>query len=352
MLLHCIDISRTINLTAITTSTTQKSMDQLRIGIAVLGIIIYLAGFIGNFLSFLLFVQKELRQVSTGLTFLLLNIFSTVHLLSLIVEFLDSIFQVQIFPSDVLRCQFTLWLQNASRTVCAFLTVTVSIDRFLRSEFPMASRAWCTPKNVLKLFIGYCLFSSAFYAFFFHPSNLFDTDGQCSFSRDESFRLFALNIMPPIRFVLTCLLPTIIMLVCGGRMLFNIRRSRKRITHMSATMPNGIATIALPASGVNPTKEGNRRSTTSMDNMLLWMVLVNVIAFIITQIPFSAYTLYYGYQNSSDYKSYSLTRAFLLMWGSVYFGIGFYLFSVTSPQFRSKFNAKMKNLCCCDRCRS
>ena len=338
-----------MKLATITTSSTLASMDQLRMSTAVLGIIIYLAGFIGNFLSFLLFIQKELRQVSTGLTFLLLNIFSTIHLLSLIVEFLDSIFQVQIFASDILRCQFTLWLQNASRTICAFLTVTVSIDRFLRSEYPMKSRTWCTPKNVLKLFIGYCLFSSAFYAFFFHPFNLFDQDGQCSFSHDGSLRLFALNIMPPIRFLLTCLIPTVIMLFCGGRMLCNIRRSRKRITHMSTPKPEDIVTIALPASRVNSTNDGNRRSSTSMDNMLLWMVLVNVIAYVVTQIPFSAYTLYYGYLNSSDYKSYSLTRAFLLMWGSVYFGIGFYLFSVTSQQFRRKFNAKMKTVCCCHR---
>ncbi len=52
----------------------------------IIGGLIYVGGFIENFFSFLLFIQKELRQISTGLLFLLLNIFSTIHLLSLIVE--------------------------------------------------------------------------------------------------------------------------------------------------------------------------------------------------------------------------------------------------------------------------
>ena len=94
-------------------------MEALRISTAIIGVFIYFGGFIGNFFSLILFIQKELRQVSTCLLFLLLNIISTIHLLSLIVEFIDSIFNIQVIPSGVFRCQFILWLQNVSRTICS-----------------------------------------------------------------------------------------------------------------------------------------------------------------------------------------------------------------------------------------
>ena len=324
-------------------------MDNLRISTAVLGILIYIAGFIGNFLSFLLFVQKELRQVSTGLTFLLLNIFSTVHLLSLIVEFLDSIFQVKLFASDVFRCQFILWLQNVTRTICSFLATTVSIDRFLRSEYPMQSRIWCTAKNVTKLSKGYIVFSMILYAFFFYPLNLFDSSGQCTFSYNETFRLFALNVLPPIRFVMVCILPSVVMLGCGTRMIFNIRQSRKRVAVQTTAPSQGMATIGIPTLEGNHATEDKRRQQIKLDQMLSLMLLANVAAYILSQTPFNIYTLYYGYQSYDDYTMYSLTRAFLLMWGSIYFGIGFYLFCITSSQFRQQFTAKIKALVSCNR---
>jgi hypothetical protein len=325
----------TINNTGVSSITA--GINALRISTAFIGIAVYVGGFIGNFFSLLLFIQKELRQVSTGLLFLLLNIFSTIHLLSLIVEFLDSIFQIQVISSGVFRCQFILWLQNLTRSVCSLLATTISIDRFLRSEYPIRSRIWCTPKNVLRLSTAYLLFSILLYAFFYYPLNLFDDQGNCSFSYDNIFRLFAINIMPPIRFVFICILPTGIMLGCGGRMLYNIRQSHKRIGRQTA-----VATTNIPViSKVSSSATNYQRQKTAIDHMLLLMVLANVCTYIITQIPFNTYAIYYGYETSNNYSSYSIIRAFLLMWSSIYFGVGFYLFSIASPQFRKQFLTKI-----------
>ena len=321
-----------------------ESMEVLRITTAVLGIAVYSIGFIGNFLSLLLFIQKQLRQVSTGLIFLLLNIFSTIHLISLMVEFINSIFQVVVIPNDIFRCQFILWLQNATRTICSFLATTISIDRFIRSEYPIKSHIWCTTKNVMKLFLIYFFFSITFYIFFFNPLNVFNNLRQCSFPYPSTFRLFALNILPPIRFLLICVIPIILMVGCGGRMLFNIRQAKMRVAPRTTTPHVGLAVVIAPRSkGSNITDEG-RRQKAIIDSMLFLMVLANVIAYIITQIPFNVYTLYYGYE-ISDYTIYSLIRAFLLMWSSIYFGVGFYLFCITSAQFRKQFITRIKTLC-------
>jgi len=334
---------------SIETSSATAAMDDLRISTAFIGIVIYLGGFIGNFFSFLLFIQKELRQVSTGLLFLLLNIFSTIHLLSLIVEFLDTIFGVEVVPSGVFRCQFILWLQNVTRTVCSFLATTISIDRLLRSEYPLRSRIWCTTKHVAQLSIIYIIFSIILYAFFYYPLNLFDADGNCSFTLNNTFHLFAINVMPAIRFIFICVLPTSIMLACGARMIYNIRQSRKRIAQQTTMQNTTIAKIIIPASKASITTNNQQREKVAIDRMLLLMVIANVFTYIITQIPFNAYTIYYGYETTISYLSYSLTRSFLLMWSSIYFGVGFYLFCIASPQFRKQFITKIQALCICYR---
>ena len=340
---------QTMNLTVEIPEIFTESTESLRLTTAAFGVLIYVAGFIGNFLSLILFLQKELRQVSTGLIFLLLNIFCTIHLLSLVIEFFDSIFQVRILLNDVFRCQFLLWSQNATRTMCSFLATTVSIDRFLRSEYPMRSRVWCTTKNVLKLFYIYLLFSALLYAFFFHPRNVFDNSGQCSFPFDDVFRLIALNIMPPLRFILICVLPITLMTGCGARMLMNIQRTKRRIAQQRAPhIVVAIANTVLSQMSSN-TMDDHRRQTAVIDHMLLLMVLANVVAYTVTQLPFNIYTLYYGFGTSADFQLYSLMRVLLLIWSSIYFGIGFYLFCLTSSPFRKRFITKIQQLRHCDR---
>ena len=173
--------------------------------------------------------------------------------------------------------------------------------------------------------------------------------GQCSYPYDSTFRLIALNIMPPLRFVLICVLPSILMIGCGTRMLINIRQAKRRVAPQEVEQQVATVTTATPASRTGQATGETRQQTTKLDQMLLLMVLANVIAYIVTQIPFNIYTLYYGYETSDDFTLYSLMRAFLLMWSSVYFGTGFYLFCVTSPQFRKQFITKMKQLSICYR---
>jgi len=139
------------------------------------------------------------------------------------------------------------------------------------------------------------------------------------------------------------------MLGCGGRMLYNIRQSRKRISQQTTLQITTIAKIIIPISKASSTKNNQQRQKTTIDHMLLLMVIANVFTYIVTQIPFNIYAIYYGYETTISYLSYSLTRSFLLMWSSIYFGVGFYLFCIASPQFRKQFLTKIKVLCICYR---
>lgn len=71
--------------------------------IAILGTIIYIAGFLGNFLSLTIFIPLRIRRVSTGLLFLCLTISNNIHLLTLFIEFLDTAYESKIVFSLVER---------------------------------------------------------------------------------------------------------------------------------------------------------------------------------------------------------------------------------------------------------
>jgi hypothetical protein len=139
------------------------------------------------------------------------------------------------------------------------------------------------------------------------------------------------------------------MLGCGGRMLYNIRQSRKRIAQQTTIQITTIAKIIIATSKASSTKNNQQRHKIAIDQMLLLMIIANVFTYIVTQIPFNAYTIYYGYKKIDNYVSYSLTQSLLLMLSSIYFGVGFYLFCIASPQFRKEFLKKIQILCICCR---
>ena len=79
------------------------------------------------------------------------------------------------------------------------------------------------------------------------------------------------------------------------------------------------------------------RQMTALDRTLSCMMLVNVETFIVTQIPFHVYTLVQVLYGAFDEYTHLVVRAMLLIWSSIYFGVGFYLYCLTSPLFRDKF---------------
>ncbi|CAF1024470.1 unnamed protein product [Didymodactylos carnosus] len=154
----------------------------------------------------------------------------------------------------------------------------------------------------------------------------------------------------PLRLILVCLIPVITMAAANIRLLSNIRRSRRRVgAEMEGTLTvyeqqqkqqgERLKTTISPPTP-NATRIGNilkLRRLNAVERMLVLMMITNVTMYIITQVPYHIYTVSRGYYQGLDSYTNSLVRALLLIWSSVYFGIGFYLFCFASPLFRQKF---------------
>lgn len=293
----------------------------------------YGLGFIGNFLSLIIFCSlEEFRKISTGFFFLLTTISNSVHLWTLTTEFL-GVFNLFVYSDEFLQCRLNYFLQNVSRAISTFLTVGIALDRFIRSEWPISSRRICTRRNAIIYTLIISMIFSAFWSLWFSPSIIRNIDtGDCIFNRSPSIYFYLTQIQTPFRLITVCLLPVLIMSACNFRMLYNMRQSRRRVVNQMEIR----TVITAPVSSIAVTHVNTRRMS-AVDRMLFYMMLSNVWTFIITQIPFHIYSTVRVYYPALDSFTHSLVRALLLIWSSIYFGVAFYLYCLTSPLFREKF---------------
>ncbi|CAF1533226.1 unnamed protein product [Rotaria sordida] len=300
--------------------------------------ITYGLGFIGNLLSLIIFFsQDEFRNVSTGILFLLMTLSNTIHLWTLTTEFL-AIFNIYAYSNVFFQCRLNYFVQNVSRTMSTYLAIAITLDRLIRSELPMRSRIICTRRNVIKLTLIYLIVFSILYSFWFCPMVTFNPITKTCYTGQSSiYSDFITNIFIPTRLIIVCIIPIIIMSLGNIRMLLNIRQSRRRVNPRNQIDMTVVTTNAALT---------NERMT-PIDRMLFYMMLISVGAFIITQIPFHIYTLVRVNSDTLDSYTNLLVRAILLIWSSIYFGIGFYAYCLTSRLFREKFVLMSKKLITC-----
>lgn len=248
---------------------------------------------------------------------------NTIYLWTLTTEFLDM-FNIHVYLSAFLRCRVNYFTQNTSRAISTYLAIAITFDRLIRSELPIRSRIICTRRNAIKLTLAYLIIFSFLHSFWFCPLNtIHPTIGICYTGQSFAYNYFYNNIFLPFRLIIICIIPIITMNLANFRMLLNLRESRRRVQQ---------------GTEINSINGGLRgRRTTPLDRTLLHLMLVNVGTFILTQIPFHIYALVEVSSPMFTIYTSILIRTFMLIWSSIYFGIGFYFYCLASPLFRKKF---------------
>lgn len=280
---------------------------------------------------------EEFRRISTGAFFLLTTISNSFHLWTLTTEFL-GVFNVYIYSDAFFQCRLNFFVQNVSRATSTYLALGIAIDRFIRSEIPVRSRSICTRRNAILYAIGLVIGFSLLWAIWFSPEIDRDaTTGVC-IARSAYILFLLTRVQFPVRMVIVCVLPVIVMVMANARMLFNMRQSRRRVINRADLHTTFSVNNSMAYSGAT-----NRRMS-AIDRMLFYMMLANVGTFIVTQIPFHTYTLLRAYNPTLDDLTHSLVRAVLLIWSSIYFGVAFYLYCLAAPLFREKFVVFSKKL--------
>jgi hypothetical protein len=274
--------------------------------------------------------QDEFRKISTGLLYLLMTGFNIVHLCCLALEFV-RLYDITIYAGTIFQCGFNSFVQNVTRATSIYLAVSVALDRLIRSEWPMYSRSICTRRNVLLVTGLLVLVFSAMWSFYLYQMSFFDPiSGRC-INIPASFTYFTRYIHDTARAIVVCVLPIVMIIAANVRLSFNIRSSRRRV---HGTALSTVFTTAVTFPDQQQTNKVGRG--TAFDRMILYMMLTNVLALFLTQTPFHIDQIRNNYFNPLSTFVNRLLRSFLLIWSSLYFGIGFYLYCLSAPLFRRK----------------
>ena len=303
----------------------------------------YGLGSVGNLLSlYIFYTQEEFRKISTGLLYLLMTVFNTIHLCCLGIEFI-RLYDVTVYLGTALQCGFNTFLQNVTRATSTYLAVAVAIDRLLRSELPMHSRVLCTRRNAGILTIIYIVIFSTMWSFYLYQMSFFDWKTNRCVNFPPFFTYFTRYVHDTARAAIVCLLPILIITAANLRLLKNILSSRRRVHGTNGVMRETptMYTTAITAPNQSTT---TARRVRSFDRMIFYMMVANVSTLFLTQTPFHIDQIRNNYWNVLDPIVNRLLRSFLLIWSSLYFGIAFYLYCLSAPLFRQKCAKILKNL--------
>jgi hypothetical protein len=184
-----------------------------------------------------------------------------------------------------------------------------------RAVYPARAKYVCTCRTVRIFVLIYLIVFAIILSFYFVPYMKEDSNLICSSIFNPIYHRFMSTIWPPLRTILVCLFPALIMIMANTCLWHQIKASKRRVS------PHSLTTCHL--------------STT--DHMLIFLSIANVVIFIVTQVPFHAFTTFAWSANTIDYL-----RTLMLLWSSLYFGICFYIYCLTSPYFRAKFLTNLR----------
>ncbi|UJR09788.1 hypothetical protein I4U23_014015 [Adineta vaga] len=127
----------------------------LRFLIAFTCIILYLFGYTGCLLSIITFSSRKLRHHSTGFLFLIMAFVDIFNLFASLQYFLDVIYQINVFGISIHWCRFFTIINYELYFGFSWIFVFISLDRWIKVEWPTRSQRLCTRTN----FIYLCLVS-------------------------------------------------------------------------------------------------------------------------------------------------------------------------------------------------
>jgi hypothetical protein len=98
--------------------------------------IIYILGFLGNVVSFIIFSQKRFKNTIFDVYFRTLNIIYSFTITYTLFDYFNYQFDANVQTISWLFCRFNLYLIYSIAPVAAYLLVVISLDRMLSTKYP------------------------------------------------------------------------------------------------------------------------------------------------------------------------------------------------------------------------
>ncbi|CAH1782718.1 unnamed protein product [Owenia fusiformis] len=300
--------------------------------------VILVVGTLGNILSVIILLRRELRQCSTTIYLTTLGITDLVFLwTALLRNTLQYNFGISLRNLSEGVCQFDMFVTYFSKHYSAWILVAVSIERLIAVWHPFRAKQLCTKKTAIFSLVTMGVVLVGVDLHFIWTLSL-DNIGNCT--NRPQFQTFVVQIWIWIDGCIGSFIPFIIMIICNICIIAKVMHARSERVEMTNN-----SVINYRQSSMN-SRRGDVCKFTSMTAMLLGISF----GFIITTSPFSIYLLYYhsiDFNLRTEQNKAALFLAYSIC-GSIFYinsAINFLLYCITGRKFR-------RELCtiCCAKC--
>ena len=284
--------------------------------------VIILVGTMGNFLSFVIMLRREMRQTPTFLYLATLAVADTCVLyLSALKTWVRTISGFELLHMSNAGCKIIFFIIHFSINFSAWLIVAVTIERFLAVWYPLKANTLCSLSRarfiVLMIALIFILNSHIFWTAELHH---YPVSGHSS-CQAYAYENFVCNVFPWIHMVLYSFLPFVILLVFNSLIIVSLVKNKGIFSNMTK----------------------DERSSREKHHRLAITLLSISFTWIITTMPRPLHQIATPQPTSMDEAGYRLLGkviCYMLMYTN--HSINFFLYCLTGQRFRVVF---MKFMC-------
>jgi hypothetical protein len=301
-----------------TNYTTQCAFDVAAF-LRYVGTLIVILGFMGNFLSIIVFSRKTLRSRSCSMYFLALSMSDFCVLIGYTFEsLLFHGYGIQ-FLSNAFMCKSVIFLIYASTDISNYLLTLAAIDRCVLVSHPTAHYRFCR-KSVAKFFITFIvLMFSLINSHFLYGFDV-DGTGACLPISMEYINFYIRHYDSYIDIIKTVLIPFIIILTCNTFIILKLTRKHSLLLQSCSGNQN--------------------RRRQEKDRQLTGFLLLSSIVFIILSLPSEINDFVRTYLTHQFQINYAcelwMSTTILILLHQVNHASHFYIYTLTGPIFRKE----------------
>lgn len=194
--------------------------------------VIILVGVVGNMMSFLVFSTTHLTRLSSSVYLAALSVADTGFLLGLSIVWLSRV-GVPLFVTNG-WCQCTVYMTYVFSFLSVWNVVSFTTERYIIVYHPLQKDSFCTRRKA-KVVVGLLAVTSLLmYTFALWTSGvvMLDTKAVCM---PLPHYYDVLTIMTSIDTLISCVIPSIMIVILNVRILLQLHRYQKKRSEMSAT---------------------------------------------------------------------------------------------------------------------
>ena len=306
-----------------------EPMHKLGVGILLWMLpIIITIGTIGNILSFVVMIQREMRQTSTFFYLAALAVADTVVLfMSALKTWIRLFSGFEMLHISNLSCKVVTFSTYLSLHLSAWLIVAVTVERFIVVWFPLKATSLCSAKRAKYTTFGIAL------AFFLLNMHLLWTGelitnprtGRATCAMSQSHHFLYRDVLPWVHLTLYSFLPFVLLLAFNILIILSLVKHRQLITSQM-------------------TKD-DRRTRYNHRKLAVTLLCISFV-WMITTTPSALFTvLRLKPKTASQSATVFFVKVICYMFMYINHSINFFLYCITGQAFRRQLVKLMCRMC-------